>query len=207
MSEKYDITVVLSLSETDNYTNINKYKNKNPKYSNYNLERIKKELDTITYYMNDIIYPEIKLNNKLVSMYDGPKNLIYRNNRGNNHVRQYYTLSNSWPIIKKINPDILVRIRDDATLSKPLIFYDCNVLCQDNPALGSLHAAASGEAADTPQARMPFVCPNCTTATCPGSHSILPQMEPPIALCSRHLNPNKKSIITANRHTWGWDQR
>ena len=31
-----------------------------------------------------------------------------------------YILSNSWSIIKKLNPDILIRIRDDAYLSTPL---------------------------------------------------------------------------------------
>jgi len=44
----------------------------------------------------------------------------YTKQRAQNHVRQYYTLSNSWSIIKKLNPDILIRIRDDACLSTSL---------------------------------------------------------------------------------------
>ena len=43
-----------------------------------------------------------------------------RINRGLNHIRQYYTLSTTLPIIKKINPDFLIRIRDDAILKKPI---------------------------------------------------------------------------------------
>ena len=82
---------------------------------------IEKELKTIPYYINDIVYPELKLNDKLVSMLDkkqfGRKFTIHR---ANNHIRQYYTLHNSWSIIKKLNPDILIRIRDDATLTSPL---------------------------------------------------------------------------------------
>ena len=36
--------------------------------------------------------------------------------RAYNHIRQYYTLSSSWPIVKKFKPDLLIRIRDDAKL-------------------------------------------------------------------------------------------
>ena len=117
LSKKYDVTMVLSLSETDNFTNKNKYK----KTFHYDLCEINKELDTISYYINDIVYPKLKINDELVSMYDKKwRGKKYTKQRAQNHVRQYYTLSNSWSIIKKLNPDILIRIRDDACLSTSL---------------------------------------------------------------------------------------
>ena len=116
-SKKYDIKVVLSLSDTDHFTNKYKYK----KSFKYDTCEIEKELDNIPYYKNEIVYPKFKLNDNLVSMYDkGSMGEAFRQNRAENHVRQYYTLSNSWSIIKELNPDILIRIRDDATLSSPL---------------------------------------------------------------------------------------
>ena len=44
----------------------------------------------------------------------------FKKNRSKNHARQYYTLYKSWPIVKKLNPDILIRIREDALVQKPL---------------------------------------------------------------------------------------
>lgn len=125
MSKKYDIVVVLSLSETDHFTNKYKY----AKNFKYNVCEIHKELGRIPHYNNDIIYPELKLNNTIVSMYDKEDlGEIFRKHRAENHVRQYYTLSNSWSIIKELNPDILIRIRDDATLSKSLDLTELSTL-------------------------------------------------------------------------------
>ena len=113
---KYNVIVVLSLSKTENFTNKQKYKKIISTPCN-----IKKELENINYYINNIEYPEFKINKELVAMYD-KQNMgeEYIKNRALNHVKQYYTLANSWPIIKKIKPIILIRIRDDAILSKPL---------------------------------------------------------------------------------------
>ena len=117
LSKKYDVTMVLSLSETNNFTNKHKYK----KNFHYDLCDINKELDTIPYYINDIVYPKLKINHDLVSTYDKKsRSKKFRKHRAENHVKQYYTLSNSWSIIKKLNPDILIRIRDDAYLSTSL---------------------------------------------------------------------------------------
>lgn len=116
LKENYNVIVVLSLSKTQNFTNKHKYKKIISKTCN-----IKKELKNIEYYINNIEYPELKTNKELVKMYDNQeKGEKYIKNRALNHVKQYYTLANSWPIIKKIKPHILIRIRDDAILIKPL---------------------------------------------------------------------------------------
>jgi hypothetical protein len=124
LSEKYDVTVVLSLSDTENFTNKHKYKN-----FDYDLCEIEKEFDKIPYYINDIMYPTLNINSILVSMYDkqslGNK---FTEQRAKNHVRQYYTLYNSWTIIKKLDPDILIRIRDDALLSTPLQLTELSIV-------------------------------------------------------------------------------
>lgn len=123
LSTKYNIVVVLSLSESNNFTNKYKYK----KDFKYNLCEIEKELDTIKYYINNVVYPEFTLNDTLVSMLDKKnRGKEFIKKRAMNHVRQYYTLYNSWSIVKKINPDILIRIRDDATLSTPLTLTEFN---------------------------------------------------------------------------------
>lgn len=121
LSEKYNVTVVLSISKTNNFTNIRKYE----KDFKYNLCEIEKELGTIPYYINNIVYPKLNINEKLTSMYDNKElGKEFINQRAKNHVRQYYTLYNSWPIIKKLNPNILIRIRDDATLSSSLFLQN-----------------------------------------------------------------------------------
>lgn len=117
LSKQYNVTVVLSLSESNNFTNKNKYKN-DFKFDSCN---IKQELDTIPYLINDIVYPQLKINKNLVLQYDKQcKGESFRKQRAENHVRQYYTLYNSCSVINKINPDILIRIREDAILSTPL---------------------------------------------------------------------------------------
>jgi len=124
LSEKYDVTVVLSLSKTENFTNKYKYKN-----LTFNSCEIEKELDKIPYYINYIVYPTLNINGVLVSMYD-KRDLgnEFLKQRAHNHVRQYYTLYNSWTIIKKLDPDILIRIRDDALLSTPLKLTDLSII-------------------------------------------------------------------------------
>ena len=117
LSNNFDVSVVLSLSKTNNYTNRWKYKKG---LLNLNCD-IGKKLEKFTFYINNINYPNLKVNRKIISMLD-KKGMSRREriNRGLNHVRQYYTLFNSWPIIKKINPDFLIRIRDDAFFKKPI---------------------------------------------------------------------------------------
>ena len=117
LSTDYEIIVVLSLSDSNNFTNMQKYK-KDFKHVPVDIEKM---LGTIPYHINNIVYPELSLNNKLVSMLD-KKNLgeNFKINRANNHVRQYYTLSDSWSIVKSLNPDILIKIRDDAAVYEPL---------------------------------------------------------------------------------------
>ena len=112
-NQRYDVSVVLSLSETQNFTNKDKYHSK----FKYDLCNIEKELDTIPYYMNNIKYPELNINQQLCSQLDHQgKGLLYIQQRSKNHVRQFYTLSNSWSIIKELNPDILIRLREDVYL-------------------------------------------------------------------------------------------
>ena len=75
----------------------------------------------ISHHKNIINYPELKINESLVSMLD--KSYLgkeYIKKRGKNHARQFYTLYNSWPIIKRFDPDLLIRIRDDGILKEPL---------------------------------------------------------------------------------------
>ena len=109
--------MVLSLSKTTRFTNKYKY-GKNFKYKPCEIE---KELESISYSIHDIVYPELKINKYIVSMYDkqfrGPKFTLQR---AHNHIRQYYTLTDSYETIKKLDPDILIRIRDDAQLTQSL---------------------------------------------------------------------------------------
>lgn len=105
--------MVLSLSETENFTNKGKYHSK----FKYDLCNIEKELDTIPYYMNTIKYPELNINQALCSQLDKENiGLLFRQQRSKNHARQFYTFSNSWSIIKELNPDILIRLREDVYL-------------------------------------------------------------------------------------------
>jgi len=121
LSKIYDVVMVLSLSESNNFTNKHNY----TKNFHRDLCEINKELDTIPYYINDIEYPKLKINDNLVSMYDKkPLGKKFTKCRALNHVRQYYTFSKSWSKIKEINPDILIRIRDDACLSRSLNLTD-----------------------------------------------------------------------------------
>ena len=116
LSEKYHVGVVLSLSRTNYFTNKHKYEG-----DFCNNCDIKKELNMVRYNENNIVYPKLKVNYRLVSMYDSQaKSKEFNYNRGKNHARQFYTLRQSWPIIEELNPDILIRIRDDAMLSAPL---------------------------------------------------------------------------------------
>lgn len=121
---EYNVIVVLSLSKTQNFTNRKKYKKIISSSCN-----IKKELKNIKYYINNIEYPKLKINKKIVSMYDkrgmGKK---FRDVRATNHVKQYYTLAESWPMIKKIKPRILIRIRDDAILSERIKLSEFTLL-------------------------------------------------------------------------------
>lgn len=120
LSKKYNVTVVLSLSDTNNFTSKEKYKN-NIKYNECNIE---KELNGIPYYINTIVYPDLKINKCLFSMYDKiDRGEEFKINRANNHIRQYYTLFDSLSIIKNLDPYILIRARDDLMLTKEL---SCN---------------------------------------------------------------------------------
>ena len=113
----YNIMVVLSLSSTEIYTNKRKYMMGGVVESS----NIASELMHIPHYINKIDYPEFKINEGLFSMYDKSYlGLEYKTKRAKNHVRQYYTLFRSWPIIKRFNPDLLIRIRDDAMLKHPI---------------------------------------------------------------------------------------
>ena len=124
LSKIYDITVILSLSETNNFTNKHKYK-KNFKYDKYNIEN---ELNSFSYHINEIVYPKLNINDEILKMYDKQCNgKEFTISRAKNHIRQYYTLSNSWSIVEKFNPDLLIRIRDDATL---LDLIDLNKILQ-----------------------------------------------------------------------------
>lgn len=129
LSEKYHVGVVLSLSRTNYFTNKHKYEG-----DFCNNCDIKKELNMVRYNENNIVYPKLKVNYRLVSMYDSQaKSKEFNYNRGKNHARQFYTLRQSWPIIEELNPDILIRIRDDAMLSAPLniteyAFHDLSCL-------------------------------------------------------------------------------
>lgn len=117
LSEQYDISVVLSLSKTNHFTNKYKY-GKNFKYKTCEIE---KELGATSYYIHDIVYPELKINKDIVSMYDKrSRGHKFKLNRAKNHIRQYYTLTDSYETIKKLDPDILIRIRDDAQLTRSL---------------------------------------------------------------------------------------
>ena len=89
--------VVLSLADTNNFTNKHKYK------ENFNFLEcdIEKELGSIPHYINNIVYPTLKLNDEIVSMYDKKSfGEEFREKRAYNHIRQYYTLSKSWETIK-----------------------------------------------------------------------------------------------------------
>lgn len=115
---KYNFNIVLSISDTNNFTNKHKY----DESFKGNFCDIKKDLMNTQYYINHIKYPDLKINNDILSMYDkkiAGKEFLLK--RANNHARQYYTLWCSYEKIKNLNPDILIRIRDDAILSKPLI--------------------------------------------------------------------------------------
>ena len=117
LSYDFEVSVVFSLAETSNFTNRHKYKKP---FESTNCD-IKKILGSTPYYMNDIVYPKLKVNEKITSMYDKKRfGIKFAQQRAHNHTKQYYTLMNSWDIIKKLNPDILIRIRDDALLSKSL---------------------------------------------------------------------------------------
>jgi len=125
LSEKYDVTVVFSLSNTNHFTNEYKYKSGEIKtlgisQGNVSTE-IKMLLNSIPYYMNDIEYPTLKINNDIVSMYDKQNmGFKFEQKRAKNHVRQYYTLSQSMSTVNKLEPDILIRIRDDAMIKQTL---------------------------------------------------------------------------------------
>ena len=131
LHEKFNVSVLLSLSNSENFTNRHKYKKKF--FINTNLCNIDSYLKDFTYSVNDIVYPDIPINYKLTSMYD-KQNLgkQYTIHRSHNHIRQYYTLYDSWSIIKKINPDFLIRIRDDATLSTVLKLSHLTKECRYN---------------------------------------------------------------------------
>ena len=125
-SKDFDVSIVFSLSDTSNFTNIHKYQKQDiPKIKNrpktFTFRDIKNMVGSTNCYMNNILYPDLKLNNYLVSMYNKQKfTKELTLNRGYNHIRQYYTLRDSFNIIKIINPDILIRIREDAVLKLPL---------------------------------------------------------------------------------------
>lgn len=115
----YDILVVLSLSDTRYFTNIFKYKEENVLGNEYTARD--KLMGHISYCENDIIYPDLHINNNIVSMYDKKQfGQSFRVQRAENHIRQYYTSSTNWEIVKKFDPDILIKIRDDAILSSPI---------------------------------------------------------------------------------------
>ena len=94
-------------------------------------QKKKKKMNIVNkfiYISHNIIYPELEINKYIFRMYDKRKNSKeYKINRAYNHIRQYYTLYDSWETIKKINPDILIRIRDDAILCKPLKLEDLEI--------------------------------------------------------------------------------
>lgn len=125
LSEKYDVTVVFSLSNTNHFTNEYKYKSGEIKklgisQGNVSTE-IKLPLNSIPYYMNDIEYPTLKTNNDIFSMYDKSyMGFKFEQKRAKNFVRQYYTLSQSMSTVNKLEPDILIRIRDDAMIKQTL---------------------------------------------------------------------------------------
>ena len=130
LHENFNVSVLLSLSNSDNFTNWHKYK-KNF-FMNTNLCNIDSHLKDFTYFVNDIVYPDIPINNKLSSMYDKQHlGQQYTIQRSHNHIKQYYTLYNSWSLIKKLNPDLLIRIRDDATLSTLLKLSDLPKECRN----------------------------------------------------------------------------
>lgn len=118
LSKMYDVHIVLSLSDTLNYTNPYKVKENLKLRKSLNIEQ---NLKKMSYFLNKITYEEFKINKFLVNMYD-KKNLgqEFIFNRAINHIRQYYTFYKSWPIIRKLNPDILIRVRDDAMVMKAL---------------------------------------------------------------------------------------
>jgi len=123
LHEKFNVFVLLSLSNSENFTNNNT--NKKNFFLNYKVCDIETELKDFTYFVNNIVYPDIPINYKISSMYDkqhfGKQFTIHRSH---NHIKQYYTLYNSWSIVKNFNPDLLIRIRDDATLSTLLKLSD-----------------------------------------------------------------------------------
>jgi hypothetical protein len=125
LSEKYKVTVVFSLSNTSHFTNEYKYKIGEVKTINQrSMDDVATEIQmrlnhSIPYYMNDIEYPALKLNNDIVSMYDKVnRGLKFEQKRAINHVRQYYTLSQSLSTVKNLEPDVLIRIRDDAMIKQ-----------------------------------------------------------------------------------------
>lgn len=112
----YDILVILSLSNTSFFTNKHKYSHINL----LNSEPVTL-LSNISHFENNIIYPNLPINHDIVSMYDkGHLGSSFRLQRANNHIRQYYSLSTNLEFIRRFNPDILIKIRDDAMLSTPL---------------------------------------------------------------------------------------
>ena len=126
----YDIVVVLSLSNTENFTNEYKYiefKSESEFKSQY--EEVENLLGLTPYYENEITYPDLNINYDILSMYDKRKfGETYLKNRARNHVRQYYCSSNSWEFIEKLDPDILIKIRDDIILYSPLKMDDIHKL-------------------------------------------------------------------------------
>ena len=110
------VHVVLSLSDGHAYTNPHKYTKGCPTSDVIN--QLETTLASIPYTMNKIKYPELTVNNDIVQMLDKQhfgKRFIA--NRARNHVRQYFTLAQSKSIVQQLNPDILIRIRDDAAFT------------------------------------------------------------------------------------------
>ena len=109
ISEHYEIVVLFLLSDTIHYTNTYLYKNNIPNL-NVNIEE---DLRKIPHYYKEIIYPNLKVNEDIVSSYDKNTNKSYTKNRAKNHVRQYFTLFESYDLVKNHDGDILIRVRDD----------------------------------------------------------------------------------------------
>lgn len=116
----FDISVILSLSDTCFFTNKQKY----PKFNLLNSDSLSL-FSHISYFENNIVYPNLPINHHILSMYDkqhlGPSFALQR---AHNHVRQYYTLSSNWEFVRNLDPDVLIKIRDDAMLSSPLHLHN-----------------------------------------------------------------------------------
>ena len=66
LSKNYNVITVFSLSETNNFTNKHKYKNT----FEYDKVDIESKFKSFSYHINDIVYPELTINNEILSMYD-----------------------------------------------------------------------------------------------------------------------------------------